>query len=179
MNELQELKAKYAEAKAAKAAGTITQNEFEATCREIGYDDSGEGCCEACLAPLFPDEPYHHSDTPTCTECAPTFQDLINEPESFLSNDDGEPSDPELLRAIYDQHITNDGSPDDKLIGEWAKPYRDAQGKRAAAEDMYQALQLAEDFMSGFEGDDTQESIADKLATIRAALAKAEGRAND
>lgn len=33
-----------------------------------------------------------------------------------------------------------------------------------------QALKIAEDFMSGFEGDEMQEGINEKLAVIRAAL---------
>jgi hypothetical protein len=39
---------------------------------------------------------------------------------------------------------------------------------------MLAALKLAEDFMSGFEGDREQEGLAEKLATIRAEITKAE-----
>ncbi len=48
---------------------------------------------------------------------------------------------------------------------------------RDAASDMLAALKKAESFISGFEGDELQEGIADLLAGIRAAIAKAEGRA--
>lgn len=46
----------------------------------------------------------------------------------------------------------------------------------AAAPNVLAALRIAEDFMSGFEGDELQDGIDEKLATIRAAIAKAEGR---
>jgi hypothetical protein len=44
----------------------------------------------------------------------------------------------------------------------------------AAAPCLLHALKLAEDFMAGFEGDELQEGIGDRLAAIRAAIAKAE-----
>lgn len=47
----------------------------------------------------------------------------------------------------------------------------------AAADEMLDALRIAEDFMSGFEGDELQDGIDVKLATIRSALAKATGDA--
>lgn len=43
-----------------------------------------------------------------------------------------------------------------------------------AAPDMLAALKKAESFISGFEDDDLQEGIADLLAGIRAAIAKAD-----
>lgn len=39
-------------------------------------------------------------------------------------------------------------------------------------------LKMAEDFMASFEGDELQEGIDEKLAAIRTAIAKAEGRPN-
>lgn len=44
----------------------------------------------------------------------------------------------------------------------------------AAAPDMLDALRLAESFITGFEGDELQDGIDERLATIRAAIAKAE-----
>jgi len=43
----------------------------------------------------------------------------------------------------------------------------------AAAPELLSALQKAEAFMSGFEGDDLQEGIDEQLAEIRAAIVKA------
>lgn len=50
------------------------------------------------------------------------------------------------------------------------------EAARRAFGAMLPALIVAESFMSGFEGDETQEGIAGNLATIRAAIAAAEGR---
>ena len=46
-----------------------------------------------------------------------------------------------------------------------------------AHDDMLAALRKAEDFIAGFEDDDTQEGVLKLLQSIRAAIAKAEGRA--
>lgn len=43
-------------------------------------------------------------------------------------------------------------------------------------EKLVDALRKAEIFISGFEGDETQESITELLSGIRATIAKAEGR---
>lgn len=43
----------------------------------------------------------------------------------------------------------------------------------AAAPRLLAALAIAEDFMSGFEDDETQEGMAAKMAEIRAAIATA------
>jgi hypothetical protein len=44
-----------------------------------------------------------------------------------------------------------------------------------AAPDLLAALDRAEAFIAGFEDDETQEGIAEMLAAIRTALAKAKG----
>jgi len=48
----------------------------------------------------------------------------------------------------------------------------------AAAPELLAALQSAEAFIAGFEGDDLQDGIDAKLADIRAAIAKAIGSAS-
>lgn len=44
----------------------------------------------------------------------------------------------------------------------------------AAAPALLEALKLAESFMAGFEGDERQDGIDERLATIRAAILAAE-----
>lgn len=44
----------------------------------------------------------------------------------------------------------------------------------AAAPALLAALKIAESFMAGFEGDEMQDGIDERLATIRAAMAAAE-----
>lgn len=46
----------------------------------------------------------------------------------------------------------------------------------AAAPELLDALRAAENFMAGFEGDELQDGIDQRLATVRAAIAKADGR---
>lgn len=46
--------------------------------------------------------------------------------------------------------------------------------RAAAAPALLAALKLAESFMAGFEDDELQDGINDRLATIRAAIAAAE-----
>lgn len=55
----------------------------------------------------------------------------------------------------------------------------DAANRRliASAPELLDALQIAEEFMSGFEGDELQPGIGLQLHIIRAAIAKATGSA--
>lgn len=46
----------------------------------------------------------------------------------------------------------------------------------AAAPDLLDALRTAESFMAGFEGDELQDGIDERLAAIRAVIAKAGAR---
>lgn len=55
-----------------------------------------------------------------------------------------------------------------------ADALRDAAG---VIETQTAALRLAESFMAGFEGDEMQDGIDERLATIRAAIASAEASA--
>lgn len=71
--------------------------------------------CEVCTTPIMIGDRYHGGPTPTCEECAPSYQDLIDEPDSFTDGD-GLPVDPEALKAEYDAHIANGGSADDKMV---------------------------------------------------------------
>lgn len=64
---------------------------------------------------------------------------------------------------------------DHPILMEWQgwNPWADP---RERSGDLQEALRIAESFMSGFEGDEMQAGIELKLATVRDALAKAEGR---
>lgn len=67
--------------------------------------------------------------------------------------------------------------PDRRARGkEWREDMDYCQGNArliAAAPELLAALQLAEAFMAGFEGDELQEGMDGKLAAARAAIAKA------
>ncbi|WP_296100280.1 hypothetical protein [uncultured Agrobacterium sp.] len=72
--------------------------------------------CEQCAAPIFPGDRYHAAVTPLCLQCAPAYQDLIDNPEMFVNSDDESPSNPEALKAWFDEHIAAGGKPDDKMV---------------------------------------------------------------
>jgi hypothetical protein len=61
---------------------------------------------------------------------------------------------------------------------EWGGAEAEAIARQlAASPDLYDALTGAEEFIAGFEGDDTQAGVDGLLASIRAAIAKARGEA--
>ena len=75
---------------------------------------------------------------------------------------DGEPF------AIAEVVDHGDMAAEDQLLAD--------QALITAAPDMLAALKAADRFMGGFEGDEMQDEIDERLALIRAAIAKAEGR---
>lgn len=65
------------------------------------------------------------------------------------------------------------------LMSDWRATHAESEGNHrliAAAPELLEALQIAEDFMSGFEDDETQTGMGVKLAIIRAAICRATGR---
>lgn len=78
-------------------------------------EDTAIGICEACRHPIQEGEAWLPSAaTPLCAACAPSYQALIDEPESFV-DDDGDPLTPEAARAYYDAHIAAGGQPSDSM----------------------------------------------------------------
>ncbi|WP_454287122.1 hypothetical protein [Rhizobium arsenicireducens] len=71
--------------------------------------------CEACGHAIQEGEAYLPGhDTDFCAECAPTFQSLIDEPDSFV-DDDGDPLTKEAAKAWFDAHIAAGGKPTDSM----------------------------------------------------------------
>lgn len=82
-------------------------------------DDLGDclGRCVACAKPIFEGEPYHHgSEEPQCKECAPTYQDMLNEPQFFISFQTDEPMTPQQAKEVVDRHLAKGGSLTDKMV---------------------------------------------------------------
>jgi hypothetical protein len=75
------------------------------------------GHCEGCDEPIFEGEPYHAGDDifGLCAACAPTYEDVLANPENFKGADD-EPMTAEEAKAIFDEHIGGGGAPTDKLV---------------------------------------------------------------
>jgi hypothetical protein len=73
------------------------------------------GYCEGCSEPIFEGEPYHGGiDVSLCAVCAPSYADMLAHPESFGGEND-EPMTPAEAAALFEAHIANGGSPDDKM----------------------------------------------------------------
>ena len=50
-----------------------------------------------------------------CLDCAPTYGDLLRDPESFLDAND-EPMTQERAKELCDAHVASGGSLDDKVV---------------------------------------------------------------
>lgn len=73
------------------------------------------------------------------------------------------------VRPIFVEVTNADGVRKLVKVEEWPE---DIAGELLAE------LKRAESFMSGFEDDDMQDGIGERLASMRALIAKAEGRSN-
>lgn len=75
------------------------------------------GRCVACAEPVFDGEPFHMgADEIQCAECAPTYADMIRDPEYFVSFKTGEPMTPAEAQAAVDKHLASGGSLEDKMV---------------------------------------------------------------
>lgn len=75
------------------------------------------GNCVACGEPVFEGEPYHHgAEEVQCQECAPTYQDMIDSPQFFISFETDEHMTPEQAREVVDAHLASGGALTDKMV---------------------------------------------------------------
>jgi hypothetical protein len=84
---------------------------------EIG-GDLGEpvGYCEGCEEPIFEGDAYHTGeDVCLCVNCAPSYADMVEHPESFRGEND-EPMTAAEADAIAEAHIAAGGSAEDKMV---------------------------------------------------------------
>lgn len=80
-------------------------------------DEEPEGICVACAQPIFKGEPYHvGADESQCAECAPTYGQMLAEPEAFVIFATGEPMTADEARANVAEHLAAGGSLDDKMV---------------------------------------------------------------
>jgi hypothetical protein len=69
--------------------------------------------CESCDEPIFAGDLYlSGDDVDLCAKCAPTYDDLLTSPGSFLNMDE-QPMTEEQARREYDEHIAAGGKPTD------------------------------------------------------------------
>ncbi|TDX72628.1 hypothetical protein EDE05_12849 [Neorhizobium sp. R1-B] len=83
--------------------------------QNLSAEDTAIAICEACGKHIQEGEPYLWGpETSLCSDCAPTYQALLDEPEGFV-NADGDPLTPEQCRAWYDEHIAAGGKATDSM----------------------------------------------------------------
>lgn len=86
----------------------VRLEEIEDECPEIVAK------CEGCSEPIFSDEPYCGGDTQLCLKCAPTYADLLANPDHF-ENNEGYPMPVAKAKAICDAHVASGGSLEDSI----------------------------------------------------------------
>ena len=89
---------------------------LEAVVEEL---DCGDflGTCVGCSEPIFEGDRYHSGpDENACAECAPSFADMLAQPQHFLDYTTDDEMTPERARAICDAHIAKGGSLTDKMV---------------------------------------------------------------
>lgn len=76
--------------------------------------------CRGCYRTLDVNDRYYPGiDCVLCVGCAPTFEDLLNEPTSFVERDDDmEPLCREKRQATLDEHVAAGGRPTDSMAME-------------------------------------------------------------
>lgn len=73
--------------------------------------------CEACGTDFPETAPYLSGIDALCEECAPTYQSLLDEPDSFVDSDE-EPLSPEAAREWVDSHLAAGGKITDKILNQ-------------------------------------------------------------
>lgn len=83
--------------------------------KELSPEDTAIATCEACGKHIQEGEPYLWGpETSLCSDWAPTYQALLDDPEGFVTAD-GDPLTPEQCRAWYDKHIAAGGKATDSM----------------------------------------------------------------
>lgn len=71
--------------------------------------------CEGCGEPIFDGDKRHHStDGVSCEQCAPDYEDLLQNAWAFLNADD-EPMTPDEAKRICDEHVAAGGKLTDSM----------------------------------------------------------------
>lgn len=80
-------------------------------------EDDNSVRCEGCRKVIHPGDLAASGGDSIwlCEECAPTFADMLKEPEGFC-DDDYTPLSPEAAQAIVDVHLAAGGALTDKMV---------------------------------------------------------------
>lgn len=72
--------------------------------------------CESCGKNIMDGDPYHRGvDVELCTECAPSWAEMIANPWDFKTTDGGAVNFKDILRD-YNLHLARGGKPEDKMV---------------------------------------------------------------
>ena len=72
--------------------------------------------CESCLEPIFDGDKWNSGfDGRVCEACAPSYRNILDGPEHFLTFND-EQMTADKARSICDAHVAAGGSLDDKMV---------------------------------------------------------------
>lgn len=102
-----------------------TEQQFQAARLALTLIEEAAGeivnACEGCGGPIFDGERYHVGvDVALCVDCAPTYGDMVDHPESFQTIDDDaddyRPMTPEEALAQADAHVAAGGHLTDRII---------------------------------------------------------------
>lgn len=73
--------------------------------------------CEACEMPILEGDPYHGGAFALCVDCAPTYEDLLDNPGA-IEDDDGQPMTFARAREVASEHTRNGGNLTDRMVEE-------------------------------------------------------------
>jgi hypothetical protein len=93
--------------------------------------------------------------------------------DNYVIDDNGAWGDPSRALEWYRKALTAEKERADYAWRNTRTIEAARQVEMTKRDTLLAALKIAEDFMSGFEGDELQEGIDDKLAQIRAAITEA------
>lgn len=80
-------------------------------------DDGRWATCESCGRGIMPGERYHGGgDADQCADCAPTYQDMLNDPSRFIDLATEEHLTPEQAQEFCDEHCNSGGELSDKIL---------------------------------------------------------------
>lgn len=72
--------------------------------------------CEGCSEPIFEGDRYHSGgDVDLCENCAPSYQNMLDSPGSFMNSED-EPMTKADAERIVALHVEAGGAASDKLV---------------------------------------------------------------
>ena len=81
------------------------------------HTDGRFSTCERCGRGIMPGERYHGGgDADQCSDCAPTYQDMLDNPSGFIDLASEERLTAEQAQEFCDEHCRDGGRLSDKIL---------------------------------------------------------------